>query len=329
MEKTPEIKLTNDYGRNYIINGNFDFWQRATTFVAASGIYTADRFRIIDASSGVVDITRDTDVPTLAESGYQSLYSLKVDVTTADASPGNEGMYIEQKIEGNNYQPIHSKIVILSFWVKSNKTGQYSVTFRNSASDRSYTSPYIIDDSNTWEKKEITLTLDDTGTWLFDNTIGLRVAFGLLAGNTFNTADANKNQWNGFNATGLDTDVNFLDDTSNEFFIAQVQLTEGAEDIPFRRAGKTITEELCNCQRYYELVALNAAIPVTGGFASWPIAWRVEKRAIPATALEAGSFSSGATILESPSTRGFRLTVSGPVATSVIIDGIASADAEL
>jgi len=248
MASTPRIDRLE---RNNIINGNFDFWQRGASFVTASG-YTSDRFQVTEASGGSVDVTRNTDVPTVAESGFQSRYSFRVDVNVADVSIGNEGVYISQRIEGNNYQSIHAKKAVLSFWVKSNKTGQYSCAFRNQAFDRSYVSPYTINVTDTWEKKEIALTLDSAGTWLFDNTIGIRVAFSLMAGPTFNTPDANKNQWINANATGLDSDVNFMDNAANYIQFSQVMLNEGEVAGAFSRSGRTIQEELANCQRYYE-----------------------------------------------------------------------------
>jgi hypothetical protein len=51
MARTPNIDLREDYGRNYIINGSFDFWQRGTSLAGLTGAgtnYLADRFAFLE-----------------------------------------------------------------------------------------------------------------------------------------------------------------------------------------------------------------------------------------------------------------------------------------
>ena len=68
---------------NAIINGNFDIWQRGTSFAApALADYHADRFYHVIAGAAVHTVSRSTDVPTYAQSGVKSNYSLLVDCTT-------------------------------------------------------------------------------------------------------------------------------------------------------------------------------------------------------------------------------------------------------
>lgn len=253
MAKTPQLKLDTDYQANKIINGNFDIWQRGNSFAPIVSGYTADRWEADEDCDGAIDITRSTTVP--SSSDFKAAYSLKVDVATADATVGAANkVRIMYKMEGFDFQAVAGRVVTLSFWTRSNKTGTYTVGFSNDAQTRTYVSEYTIDVANTWEQKTITVDLSAgtaSGAWNYDNTEGLRISFVLQAGTDFHASSADT--W----ATGTDdistsNQTNWMDDTSNEFYLAQVQLVEGLQSLPFRRAGKSFAEELSMCQRYYE-----------------------------------------------------------------------------
>lgn len=235
--------------QNYIINGNFDIWQRGTSFTSPSnGTYTSDRWRFRNSSAAVVDISRDTDVPTISSSSTGSNYSIKIDCTTV-ASGSSQFCGLSQYIEGLNYKNIHSKQVTLSFWVKSTKTGTSCVTFTNSnggSEDRLLTYEYIINSTNTWEKKSITVTLDNTGTWLFTNGIGLRVTFTLYNGYTGLT----NNTWGSTTGYGTSNQVNLLDNTANNVYFSQIQLELGSQATPFKSFGGSFISDLMACYRY-------------------------------------------------------------------------------
>lgn len=126
-----QIPSTPSGRRNLIINGAMQVAQRGTTITSANG-YTLDRFNFYNASgSGVATVTQETDVP--SGSGFAN--SLKVDITTADTSnTGFQEVTCTQTIEAQNLQHLQyntasAKELTLSFWVKSNKTGDYVVWF--------------------------------------------------------------------------------------------------------------------------------------------------------------------------------------------------------
>ena len=237
------------FNKNAIINGDFNIWQRGTSFVAPTSMQMADRFRYDKAGAMVHTVSRDTDVPTQVESGHKSNYSLKVDCTTIDAAIAvDDFINITQMVEGYNFAPFMGKTATLSFWVKAVKTGIYCVSFRNSVSDRSYIVEYTINAASTWEKKTITLTFSDSGgTWDYTNGIGLNMCWTLACGSTYQgTADT----WNAANNVATSNQVNGVDSTDNNFWLAQVQLELGsvATDFEYRQFG----DELARCQRYYE-----------------------------------------------------------------------------
>ena len=117
--------------RNIIINGDMSIAQRGTSFTSLAGVsqYNLDRWETIgiNVGSGRYQIDQSTDTPT----GFT--YSQKISCTTAEASQDvNNQLYLEQQIEGLNssylnYYVASPDTVTLSFWVKSNLTGSYSV----------------------------------------------------------------------------------------------------------------------------------------------------------------------------------------------------------
>lgn len=284
-------------GRNSIINGNFDIWQRNTTFAAiANGAYSADRFKYIKVGVMAHTITRDSDVPTQAESGFKSNYSLKVDCTTIDASiAAGDSCSIEHAIEGYNYKQFEGNTATLSFWVKGTKTGIHCVSFRSSTGDRSYVVEYTINTTDTWEKKTITVTFDYSGgTWNYINGAGLIIHWTLAAGSsTQGTADA----WQSSNITATSNQVNACDNTANNFFLSQVQFELGSVATDFEHEDIEIT--IAKCERYYEKSYNLTTAPGTneqaGGFNFISrvadtsdfntVIFKVKKRAVPTVTL--------------------------------------------
>lgn len=238
-------------GRNLIIGGNFDTnpWQRGTTFTGATnGLYSADRFQWIQSGTGVVDIKKTADAPTVAQAGFFTQNCLHVDVTTADASiAAGDLYYVVQKIEGYNFAQIAQRSFTLSFWVKSTKTGIFCVGFINSAGDRSYVAEYTVNTTDTWEKKTITVPASPSaGTWNYTTGIGLHVSFAIAIGSTFQTT-AGTWQTGNFNATA--NQVNGMDSASNNFKIALVQVEAGSTATPFE--VEHVSTTLLKCQRYW------------------------------------------------------------------------------
>ncbi|MBY0525599.1 MAG: hypothetical protein K2R98_19495 [Gemmataceae bacterium] len=236
--------------KNAIINGAMDIWQRGTSFAAAADAsYFADRFRYNKVGAMVHTLSRDTDVPTLAQAGILANYSLKVDCTTVDSSIASTDLArVYQSIEGYNWKSLAQKQVTLSFWVKATKTGVYCVALRNSAADRTYVAEYTVLVTDTWEKKTITISASPSGgTWDYTNGVGLAVVWTLAAGSNFQTtAEA----WQSGAYLSTSNQVNACDSTSNYFRLALVQLEAGgiATDFEPRAFG----QELALCQRYYE-----------------------------------------------------------------------------
>ncbi len=233
---------------NVIINGNFDIWQRGTSFTAVSGVYTADRFRWDQVGTGVVDILRSTSVP-----NNLSDFSLQIDITTADASIAAADEYIAAtNIEGYDsmrfgFGTSDATQLTLSFSCLSSKTGIHCVSFVNSAANRSYVIEFTIAVADTWENFTMTLTADTAGTWLTDSNIGLRVRWTLAAGSDF---QGTPNTWNAANNIATSNQVNVMDNVANNFHISRVELKVGNQPAIFKR--RLFGAELALARRYYQ-----------------------------------------------------------------------------
>lgn len=238
-------------GRNAIINGDFNVWQRNTSFTSvADATYTADRWLYNKNGTMVHDISRSTDVPTLAQAGRLFNYSMLVDCQTVHSSIGAGNLaVVQQRIEGYNFAPLAQRIITVSFWVKSTKTGTFCVSLGNeSPFDRSVVKEYTINASDTWEYKTLTFPASPSaGTWSYTSGIGLRLTFALAVGSTYQTtADA----WQTGNFHATSNQVNACDNTANNFRLCGVQLEAGSVATAFEQ--RTFQQELALCQRYFE-----------------------------------------------------------------------------
>lgn len=241
--------LLRNQAQNFLINGNFDFWQRGTSFVNIdNGEYGADRFQWIDSGISDPDITRDTDVPTFAESGFSSRYSMLLTAAIADTPGAADYGQIRQVIEGQNAAPLYGKTFTLSFWVKSDVSGIFCVSFNNDAFDRAYIAEYTINATDTWEKKTITVTHDNSGIWKTDNGRGIAVIWSTATG-----ADRQGSEgWQSGALFSTANQTNLHETVNNKFRLAQVQINPGPVAAPFERAGGSISGELVQVQRYFE-----------------------------------------------------------------------------
>ena len=278
--------------RNLIINGDMSIAQRGTSTsgVTGGGYYTVDRFRWTVSASDTVTLSQSTDTP----SGQGFSNSFKVDVTTADTSiSADQYAFVEQSVEAQNCQYLNygtssAKTLTLSFWVKSSKTGTYCIDIDKPDNTRyNYVAEYTIDSANTWEKKTIIIAPDSNiqavgGAIDNNNGEGFAVKFTLATGS--NRQGTNET-WNTSVVDGTSNQVNFLDSTSNEWYITGIQLEAGttASDFEFL----PVDVNLNRCLRYYETIVTGAqqsfgqGVYYNGIQVYYSDKYRVTKRAVP------------------------------------------------
>ena len=268
--------------RNLIINGDMSIFQRATAqTTATSGNYTTvDRFLFYESTDGAYSTEKeDLSAADRATTGQRT--ALQCDVTTADGTIGAaQFAAIYQRIEAQNLQHLHygtsaAKNLTLSFWVKSNKTGTYCVAIVKDDSTAYYLPiEYTISSADTWEKKTINISPTAGSTSLItgangaiadDNGIGIYISFGLAWGSNFHGTN---NTWvtNAYLATS--NQVNWMDSTSNNFFLTGVQLEVGDTASDFEHLPHDV--QLQRCQRYYQQIPHTAS----GSWQAYPM-WGV------------------------------------------------------
>ncbi|NBV06795.1 MAG: hypothetical protein EBS06_06125 [Proteobacteria bacterium] len=236
--------------RNVITNGDFNIWQRGTSFVGLTGVtFCCDRFYYSRTGLMVHDVSRSADVPSFAQAGRLFNYSVLIDCQTADTSiTASKLCVFEHVIEGYNYLPIAQRTTTLSFWVKATKIGTYCVYLANSINDRSYVAEYTVNTSDTWEYKTITISAPPSaGSWNFTNGVGLRLGFTLAAGSSLQTT---KDVWQAGGYFATANQVNACDNIVNNFRLCGIQLEAGSIATPFEQIS--IQHELELCQRYFE-----------------------------------------------------------------------------
>jgi len=245
--------------RNLIINGAMQVAQRATskTNVGPNGTgegYTVlDRFQISLSGDQVSTFSQSTDAP----SGFSN--SAKIEVTTADTSlAATQFWHLRYGFEGQDLQSLakgtsDAKAFTISFYVKSNKTGVYTVGLADVDNDRQNALSYTINSANTWERKSLTFNPDTTGAFTNDNNLSLRLNFALLGGADLKSGTFFNGTWGGdVDANAVHpSQVNFADTVGNEWYITGVQMEVGEQATPFEH--RSFGDELLRCQRYYQV----------------------------------------------------------------------------
>ncbi len=239
-------------GRNILINGNMCVYQRSNSVssISTSGYKTLDRWHLDISSLG-------TWTQTFESTGGPTSFpnSLKMECTSADASPAaSDYLIIQQRLEGNDVQGLKKGSTdalqaTLSFWVKSDETGTYTVELYDNDNTRFVGATYSISTAATWEYKTITFPADTTGALGADANYSLGVHFWLAAGSDY-TGGTFSTTWNTTQGNRVSsTQVNLAAATSNYWQVTGVQLEVGAEATDYERESYAKTIE--KCFRYF------------------------------------------------------------------------------
>jgi len=219
--------------RNYIINGNFDIWQRGTS--QTTSVYgSADRWLCYHVlatktASRQAFTLGQTDVPD------EPTYFMRHAVTTANNA--DEQCRLMQAIEG--VRSLAGKTVLLSFYAKADAVKNIAIEFYQefgtggSPSDAVMLAPTKIALTTSWARYTVTVNIPSIAgkTLGTDNNDKVSACIWFSAGSNFNSR------------------TDSLGPQSGTFDIANVALIEGSLDVaPVRRS---LGEELALCQRYY------------------------------------------------------------------------------
>ena len=244
--------------RNLIINGSMAVAQRATSVAAQS--FSSPSYPVCDRwqlrSGGLdqanFDVSQQNDAP-----GGVCTKSIKVDVNAAESAlSSGEYLWIAQTLEAQNCSDLGfgdsgASDLTISFYVKSNVTGIYSMYLYSQDPNRSISRTYTIDTSGQWERKIIHIPGDTGGSSInHDNGIGIKIYWHLLAGSDYQSSNATNWQTHNGNATAYGHEVNIATSTSNYWQLTGVQVERGSNATEFE--NRSFGEELALCQRYFQ-----------------------------------------------------------------------------
>jgi hypothetical protein len=211
-------------GKNKLINGDFNIWQRGTTFTnPTNGTFTSDRWRsgfeTLEPTS--YEITRQTFTPgDQPVSGYNSQYFLRGILTTVGTCTK---IRIQQRIE--NVETFANTTITVSFYAKSDSNRTQTVgieqLFGSGGSSAVILTEQTINTTTAWQR------------------FSLQFAVPSISGKTI--------------GTGSSTQISIYQNLTNgnTLDIWGVQAEAGSVATPFQTASGSIGGELALCQRYY------------------------------------------------------------------------------
>ena len=227
--------FTNNFyaGKNKIINGAFNVWQRGTSITPSAGVstYTADRFFVVMPAGSTISRQPFT-AGTAPVAGYEGQYYMNT-VITANAQNYEAG----QKIE--NARTFAGQTVTFSFWARST-VGAQTMNVLLQQNFGTGGSPSATTDGTLISSSTGNAQYTPTGTW---TRYYFTYSLASVAGKTFGTNDNSFLLVRPFQYTATTTNTS-LD-------IWGVQVEAGSTVTPFQTATGTIQGELAACQRYF------------------------------------------------------------------------------
>jgi len=341
MDLTPRMDLID---KNFITNGAMEHWMPGTSFnvVGNRSAITANRYRFLCLTyAGTLDTTvsQSTDVPTLAESGYDFNYSLQVTVNVAEATtPSTAFSALIQRMEFATLGEYLTRPIKTSFWVKSSIAGDYTfyLNATGSGNYQFYKTRVTINNANTWEKKVISIPAMDNPSLLLTGTPSHYEWAFTIANGSGNTGDLNNDTWvsNHSGQWAVSSHVNLTETNGATINFTGIKMAVDngdSTDQAFNLYGNSYDSDLRGCQRYYEIGRVHKeGYSNTGVNETTLVKYKVQKRAAASltfTHLAGGSTDSTPINLGSHNTtESFAISeqvVGGTVAFYYVVDWVA------
>jgi hypothetical protein len=230
-------------GKNKILNGAFDIWQRGSSQNLTTGNYffLADRFQaLVNFSAGTASISRQTFTPgTAPVAGYEGQYFQRVNT-------GTTATYVEINSKIEDVRTLAGQNVTISFWAKASS----AVTVKNLIRQNF--------GSGGSGNVDNTANFNLTTSWTrFTRSIE---PLGAMTGKTIGTSS--------FLQFFLYQDTGALGGLDIDLW--GVQIEAGSVATAFQTATGTIQGELAACQRYYYR---QTASQIYSSFSNWASAY--------------------------------------------------------
>ena len=207
-------------GKNAVINGGFDIWQRGTTGSAPN--YGADRWFNAGGNASYTQESTGSNLP----SGFR--YGMKMTMAATDVP------YLLQAIETANSLQFAGQRVVLSYYVSSTASSNCTVRLDYSTSvdtgvQGSFTQIAPVSGHSVTQTTTSTMTRVYVAYDVPSTAKTLRLVIGSAVNIT----------------------------SGNSMTVTGIQLELGSIPTPFSRAGGTIQGELAACQRYFQRIGNN------------------------------------------------------------------------
>ena len=215
-------------GKNLVINGGMDIWQRGTSFASSTSTYvfTADRWEIVRHGYLLgMTVSRQT----AGLDGFR--YCARIQRDSGNTSTND--LQFQTSFETSEVLPFINKQMTISFYARKSPT----------ASSSSLNSRIIAGTGTDQAMKNYT-----GGTVSFQQTFTLtdswqRFSFSGTVSSPYNEFGI----WFGYNPTGTAGAADYVE-------ITGVQIELGANATQFTRNSGSIQAELAACQRYYQKI---------------------------------------------------------------------------
>jgi hypothetical protein len=213
-------------GKNKLINGAFDIWQRGVTFSPGSitNSYGGDRWKCTydDSLSGITMSRVD-----IADLNLGFKYAVSLKNTAGSRANGN--VRLQQAFETHDTHMMRGKTYTLSFYARKISGSSARIT--------SMAGWTTTETNGFGSNDEITSIVPNSS---------LTTSFQRFS-QTFVASSSSS-----YNSMKIQLDFQFLTSLNDELQITGVQLEEGVVPTPFSRAGGSLQGELAACHRYYQ-----------------------------------------------------------------------------
>ena len=328
--------LSRAAGKNAVINGGMDIWQRGTSvaIAASSSGYTTDRWFYAVGANQASTISRQatgdtTNLPTIQ-------YCARVQRNSGQTGGGGVGF--DCSIESVNSIPFAGQTITFSFYARIGANYSASSNILNAQVLSGTGTDQNVQAGFTGSATVISQNATLTTTWQRFTYTGTVAASATQLGIRFITT------WAG--TAGA----------ADFFEVTGVQVELGSYPTTFSRTGGTIQEELAACQRYYEKsyaqgtnpgtatttgISGSASGADTSGYVAPITTFKVTKRNSPAVTLydtagtinkvssfnTAGTLTAGKTgTLDPISDTGFRVYETGTSKNGLFYHYVASSE---
>jgi hypothetical protein len=221
--------------RNAIINGNFDIWQRGTSFTANG--YGADRWFNNRVGS---TCTMSRQAFTLGQTDVPGEPTYFVRMAVASVAGANNRVVLQQPIE--DVRTFAGQQITISFYAKADASKTIAIEFQQIFGTGGTPSSVVTaigtvkkSLTTSWQKITHTITVPSISGKTLGTDGNDRFVFSIFF-------DAGSN---------FDARTDSLGHQSGTFDIAQVQVEAGPVATPFER--RSIGTELALCQRYFQV----------------------------------------------------------------------------